>query len=119
MLALKNCKYENPESVIVEEQQKTMRAMNDLTFILKVDLLISKSLFVYQWGEDTCEINILVAGKPAAPGGPLSVTEVSKRGCLLAWKPPADNGGYQISHYEVEKMDMSMGSWLPVKSVNR
>ena len=28
-----------------------------------------------------------------------------------------DNGGYQITHYEVEKMDTSIGSWLPVKSV--
>ena len=75
--------------------------------------------FDLKHGEDTCEINITVVGKPAAPGGPLNVSEVTKRGCLLQWKPPADNGGYQITHYEVEKMDMSMGSWLPVKSVNR
>lgn len=51
------------------------------------------------------------------PSGPLNVSEVTKKSCLLAWKPPADNGGYQITHYEVEKMDMSIGSWLPVKSV--
>ena len=51
------------------------------------------------------------------PGGPLNVSDVTKKSCLLAWKPPADNGGYQITHYEVEKMDMTIGSWLPVKSV--
>lgn len=51
------------------------------------------------------------------PTGPLNVSEVTKKTCLLSWKPPADNGGYTISHYEVEKMDMNIGSWLPVKSV--
>ncbi len=51
------------------------------------------------------------------PTGPLNVSELTKKTCLLAWKPPADNGGYQITHYEVEKMDMTIGSWLPVKSV--
>ena len=56
-------------------------------------------------------------GKPDMPGGPLKVTEVTKKSCLLAWKPPADNGGYQITHYEVEKLDNTNGSWLPVKSV--
>ena len=45
------------------------------------------------------------------------VTEVTKKSCMLAWKPPADNGGYQITHYEVEKLDNTNGSWLPVKSV--
>ena len=46
------------------------------------------------------------------------MSEVTKKSCLLSWKPPADNGGHQITHYEVEKMDMAMGSWLPVKSIN-
>ena len=57
-----------------------------------------------------------MVGKPAIPGGPLGVSEITKKSCLLSWKPPADNGGYQISHYEIEKMDMAMGSWLPVKN---
>ena len=29
----------------------------------------------------------------------------------------ANDGGKQISHYEVEKMDVATNQWLPVKSV--
>jgi len=43
------------------------------------------------------------------------VSEVTKKTCFLSWKPPADNGGYQISHYEVEKLDPNLDQWLPVK----
>ena len=45
------------------------------------------------------------------------MSEVTKKTCLLEWGVPADNGGYQITHYEVEKMDAATGQWLPVKSV--
>ena len=86
---------------------------NDLYILLKEFFVFLK----FQWGEESVEIEITVVGKPAIPGGPLSVSEITKKSCLLSWKPPADNGGYQISHYEVEKMDLAMGSWLPVKNV--
>ncbi len=58
-----------------------------------------------------------MVGKPDAPTGPLTVAEVTKKTCLLSWKPPTDNGGYQITHYEVEKLDVKTDQWLPVKSV--
>ena len=73
--------------------------------------------YFFQWGEDSAEIQVNVVGKPDMPGGPLKVMEVTKKSCRLEWKPPADNGGYQITHYEVEKLDNTNGSWLPVKSV--
>ena len=38
---------------------------------------------------------------------------MTKRSCRLSWKMPEDDGGKQISHYEVEKMDEATGSWLP------
>ena len=80
-------------------------------------LNVTCSFYFFQWGEDSAEIQVNVVGKPDMPGGPLKVTEVTKKSCMLAWKPPADNGGYQITHYEVEKLDNTNGSWLPVKSV--
>ena len=46
----------------------------------------------------------------------LQVSEVNKKGCLLSWKPPSDNGGYQISHYEVEKSEVGSDQWLPIKT---
>ena len=44
------------------------------------------------------------------------VSNVTKRGCLLSWKPPSDNGGHQISHYEVEKCETGTDQWLPIKN---
>ena len=70
-----------------------------------------------KWGEDSADVQIDVKGKPSMPTGPLKVSDVTKKGCLLQWGPPSDNGGHDITHYEVEKMDMSSGQWLPIKSV--
>ena len=70
-----------------------------------------------KWGEDSAEVQIEVKGKPTMPTGPLKVSEVTKKGCLLQWGPPADNGGHEITHYEVEKMDVNSGQWLPIKNV--
>ena len=44
------------------------------------------------------------------------MSNVTKKGCLLEWKPPSDNGGHQISHYEVEKCEAGSDQWLPIKS---
>lgn len=67
-----------------------------------------------KWGEDSAEVDINIYGKPTIPGGPLVVSEVTKKSCRLQWKPSDDNGGSPILQYEVEKLDESMGSWLPV-----
>lgn len=67
-----------------------------------------------KWGEDSAEIEINIHGRPTIPNGPLKVNEVTKRSCLLQWRQPDDNGGKQIQQYEVEKMEESMGSYLPV-----
>jgi titin len=70
-----------------------------------------------KWGEDSADIQIDVKGKPSIPTGPLKVSDVTKKGCLLQWSPPSDNGGHDIEHFEVEKMDMSTEQWLPIKNV--
>ena len=69
-----------------------------------------------KWGEDSAEIQINVLGKPTIPTGPLLVSNVTKKGCLLEWKSPSDNGGYDVSHFEVEKMDVNTDQWLPIKN---
>lgn len=66
-----------------------------------------------KWGEDTVDCQVSVFGKPTVCLGPLTVSEVTKKSCRLEWKAPKDNGGSQITHYEVEKMDEGSGSWLP------
>jgi len=66
-----------------------------------------------KWAEDTVEVEVSVFGRPTVPTGPLVVSDVTKRSCSLSWKPPSDNGGKPIEHYEVEKMDECTGAWLP------
>lgn len=39
---------------------------------------------------------------------------MNKNGCELAWRPPEDDGGADISHYVVEKQDANTGRWMPV-----
>lgn len=64
-------------------------------------------------GKDTHSVEVIVLGKPMAPLGPLEVSEVFEDSCQLDWKPPEDDGGVPIDHYEIEKMDMATGRWVP------
>ena len=56
----------------------------------------------------------IISGKPSDPGGPLSATEVTAEGCKLEWKPPADNGGSDITNYIVEKKEAGDDYWTKV-----
>lgn len=47
------------------------------------------------------------------PRGPLEVSDVTKRTCMLSWKCPEDDGGHPITNYELERMDVNSGQWLP------
>ncbi|KAJ1363943.1 Twitchin [Parelaphostrongylus tenuis] len=64
-------------------------------------------------GTDTHSVEVIVLGKPSAPEGPLEVSNVFEDKCDLEWKPPKDDGGVPIDHYEVEKMDLATGRWVP------
>lgn len=45
--------------------------------------------------------------------GPLEVSDVHEDHMNLEWKPPLDDGGCPIDHYEIEKMDIATGRWVP------
>ena len=65
-------------------------------------------------GVDEAQVEVVVLDSPTAPEGPLKVAEVTKDGCKLEWNKPEDDGGTDISHYAVEKMDMANpGKWIP------
>ncbi|VDK40424.1 unnamed protein product, partial [Cylicostephanus goldi] len=65
-------------------------------------------------GKDKAQCTVTVLDVPGTPEGPLKVNEIHKEGCTLNWKPPVDNGGTEILHYRVEKMDTSRGTWQEV-----
>uniref|UniRef100_A0A1B0CYV7 Uncharacterized protein n=1 Tax=Phlebotomus papatasi TaxID=29031 RepID=A0A1B0CYV7_PHLPP len=65
-------------------------------------------------GTDKADVKVTVLDVPGAPEGPLRVDNVTKSGVSLSWKPPKDDGGSEISHYVVEKMDAETMRWVPV-----
>uniref|UniRef100_A0A7E4VU92 non-specific serine/threonine protein kinase n=1 Tax=Panagrellus redivivus TaxID=6233 RepID=A0A7E4VU92_PANRE len=67
-----------------------------------------------EFGTDSGSCNVTVLDVPAIPEGPIKVSNVHKEGCQLDWKPPADNGGAEILHYVVEKLDTTRGTWTEV-----
>lgn len=64
-------------------------------------------------GKDEATIELKVLDKPGKPEGPLKISDVHKEGCSLKWNPPQDDGGVPIDYYNVEKMDMDTGRWVP------
>lgn len=59
-------------------------------------------------------IKMFSSAAPSKPKGPLKVTDVTKKGCKLAWEKPEDDGGMPVKEYLVEKMDTATGRWMPV-----
>ncbi|XP_023931299.1 twitchin isoform X3 [Lingula anatina] len=68
------------------------------------------------YGKDTATVSVVVLGKPLAPEGPLEVSDVYADQVTLSWKPPKDDGGTEITGYQVEKMDMKRGTWEKVSN---
>lgn len=68
-------------------------------------------------GTDTATIKVVVLDVPLPPEGPLRAEDVTKSGCTLKWRPPKDDGGSEISHYVVEKMDNENMRWVPAGEV--
>ena len=64
-------------------------------------------------GTDSVTVQIDVKGRPSKPKGPLDVSDVFENKMTLDWKPPEDDGGEPISHYEVERQDSRDGIWVP------
>lgn len=48
-------------------------------------------------GTDTAECEVVVLGPPSKPRGPLEVKGVTKSTVTLAWLPPTDTGGKEIT----------------------
>merc|ERR1740128_11344 len=55
--------------------------------------------------------NVTVLDRPSAPLGPLDVSNVKKESCWLSFRAPLDDGGAPVTHYVIEKMDTSRGTW--------
>ena len=52
---------------------------------------------------------MIVLDAPAAPEGPLEMSDVRADQATLSWKPPADDFGAPVSDYVVEMLDPDTG----------
>nr|XP_039265200.1 titin-like [Styela clava] len=80
---------------------------------------VTKDSVTLEWkppvfDEKKTTINVKILGKPSAPVGPVAFPQIAKDFCRLSWNPPIEDGGAEITHYIVEKKDMSRISWVPV-----
>lgn len=64
-------------------------------------------------GVDKATVNVTVLDVPSPPEGPLKPTNITKSSCTLQWRPPKDDGGSEITHYVIEKMDSDSLRWVP------
>lgn len=69
-------------------------------------------------GSDTHSVEVFVLDRPSTPQGPLKVSNVFADNVTLDWKPPEDDGGVPIDCYEVEKLDLNTGKWVPCGRAN-
>lgn len=58
-------------------------------------------------GEDIKDCNITMQNVPSPPQD-VDVNEVFQTNCKVSWKPSEDDGGSPISHYVVERQDISL-----------
>ncbi|KAK3083483.1 hypothetical protein FSP39_023775 [Pinctada imbricata] len=54
---------------------------------------------------------------PSAPQGPLVVEDVTATTVTVAWKPPKQNGGVDVTAYIIERRDRRYMSWTTVEKV--
>uniref|UniRef100_A0AAZ3NSD8 Titin n=1 Tax=Oncorhynchus tshawytscha TaxID=74940 RepID=A0AAZ3NSD8_ONCTS len=66
-------------------------------------------------GEKSVHINVKVLDRPGPPGGPISIYGVTSEKACIAWRPPAQDGGSDVSHYIVEKRETSRLVWTLVE----
>lgn len=62
---------------------------------------------------------VYITGLPGPPTGPLETSEISRHSCTLTWKPPSYDGGLKITHYVVERRDVSLDHWIVVSSFTK
>lgn len=67
-------------------------------------------------GSASAQFAVYITGLPGPPQGPLETSAVTQHSCTLAWRPPAFDGGMRVTHYVVERNDVSHDQWIVISS---
>ncbi|XP_036386507.1 immunoglobulin-like and fibronectin type III domain-containing protein 1 [Megalops cyprinoides] len=65
--------------------------------------------------EAVSQLNVL--DKPTPPQGPLEVIEGSASCIEIKWRPPKDDGGSQILHYNLERQQVGRNTWKKIGDI--
>ncbi|KAJ8898143.1 hypothetical protein PR048_003503 [Dryococelus australis] len=74
---------------------------------------------VNEAGSAVYNFSLRVIDKPSKPEGPLIVKDIRNESVTIEWKPPADDGGLEVSKYSVEKCDVEKMVWMKVADVEK
>jgi len=67
-------------------------------------------------GSVSASFTVFITGLPGAPIGPLEVSDIDQHKCTLTWKPPTYDGGKRVTHYVIERHDLSHTHWIVVST---
>lgn len=70
-------------------------------------------------GSVSGSFTVYITGVPGAPTPPLDVTDISRHMCTLNWRPPSYDGGMPVTHYVVERKDVTYANWITINSYCR
>ncbi|CAB4063293.1 unnamed protein product [Lepeophtheirus salmonis] len=79
------------------------------------DSIVKQSELRNEIGTSMGRAKVTVLDRPSPPQGPLRLSGVTANSCKLNWNESLDDGGSPITHYLIEKMDLSRGSWVEVE----
>lgn len=69
-------------------------------------------------GEVFVDLTLKVIDKPDRPNT-LDVKDIKKDSITIAWTPPIDDGGLDITNYSIEKRDLEKMVWIKVAEVEK
>ncbi|MPC46234.1 Twitchin [Portunus trituberculatus] len=67
-------------------------------------------------GSVSGSFTVYITGVPGAPTAPLDITDISRHMCTLNWRPPSYDGGMPVTHYIVERKDVTYPNWITINS---
>ncbi|KAK0181094.1 hypothetical protein PV327_003406 [Microctonus hyperodae] len=109
---------------VVTMSKRIIKTINDESATLSIKKVQNDDMGNYTLklfnthGEATTEIELLIGREPSKPEGPLIIEDI-RRDCLtIKWKPPLDDGGYDITEYIIEMCTQAKKTWSRVIEVD-
>ena len=106
-----NGKTINPEDPRVHMAVYETQIIFEIQFSIRSDTGKYTVTLENNLGRFSASANVTVLDRPSAPQGPLDVSNIKKDSCWLSFRVPLDDGGAPVTHYVIEKMDTSRGTW--------